>query len=141
MIKKFKLRVFGLRLFLISGILSVTITSCKKTEGEGGKASIYGKVVTENYNGNFTVLNGIYASADVDVYIIYGNETNYGDKQATNYKGEFEFKYLRKGNYKIYVYSKDSSLTTASGDTVMIREVEIKEKKQKVDVGTITIFD
>ena len=141
MIKKIKFGFFGLPLFLISVLLIVVVSSCKKTAGEGGKASIYGKVVTENYNNNFTVLNDVYASADVDVYIVYGNETNYGDKQSTNYKGEFEFKYLRKGKYKIYVYSQDSSLTTASGDTVMIREVEIKEKKEKVNVGTITIFD
>lgn len=141
MIKNIKYRIFSLPLFLFSSLLIVALGSCKKTAGEGGKASIYGKVVTENYNGNFTVLNDVYAAADVDVFIVYGNETNYGDKQATNYKGEFEFKYLRKGNYKIYVYSQDSSFTSASGDTVMIREVEIKEKKEKVNVGTITIFD
>lgn len=123
------------------GVFLMAIASCKKTAGEGGKASISGKVWTENWNASFTVLNGEYAGTDVDVYIIYGDEKNYGDKQTTNYKGEFEFKYLRKGKYKVYVYSQDNTLTSASGDTVVVKEVEIKEKKEKVDLGTITIYD
>lgn len=125
---------------LFTGLI-FAIASCKKVAGEGGKASIRGKVWVENWNSSFTVLNGEYAGADVDVYIIYGDETNYGDKQTTNYKGEFEFKYLRKGKYKVYVYSQDNTFTAQSGDTVVVKEIEIKDKKEKADLGTITIFD
>lgn len=114
--------------------------ACKKTAGEGGKATISGKIWEQDWNSGFTVMNGEYAGSDKDVYIIYGNETNYGDKQTTNYKGEFEFKYLRKGKYKVYVYSKDNTLTSASGDTVFIREVEIKQKKEKVTLDQITVY-
>lgn len=138
-----------MRQFIINGLkvsslliaIALIISSCKKTAGEGGKASIYGKVWVQNWNASFTVLNGEYAGADVDVYIIYGDETNYGDKQTTNYKGEFEFKYLRKGKYKVYVYSQDNTFTSQSGDTVVVKEIEIKDKKEKANLGTITIFD
>lgn len=138
-----------MRQFIINGLkvsslliaIALIISSCKKTAGEGGKASIYGKVWVQNWNASFTVLNGEYAGADVDVYIIYGDETNYGDKQTTNYKGEFEFKYLRKGKYKVYVYSQDNTFTSQSGDTVVVKEIEIKDKKEKANSGTITIFD
>lgn len=138
-----------MRQFIINGLkvsslliaIALLISSCKKTAGEGGKASIYGKVWVQNWNASFTVLNGEYAGADVDVYIIYGDETNYGDKQTTNYKGEFEFKYLRKGKYKVYVYSQDNTFTSQSGDTVVVKEIEIKDKKEKANLGTITIFD
>lgn len=133
--------ICGLKISSIIIAIVLIISSCKKTAGEGGKASIYGKVWVENWNGSFTVLNGEYAGADVDVYIIYGDETNYGDKQTTNYKGEFEFKYLRKGKYKVYVYSQDNTLTSQSGDTVVVKEIEIKDKKEKANLGTITIFD
>lgn len=133
--------ISGLKISSIIIAIVLIISSCKKTAGEGGKASIYGKVWVENWNGSFTVLNGEYAGADVDVYIIYGDETNYGDKQTTNYKGEFEFKYLRKGKYKVYVYSQDNTLTSQSGDTVVVKEIEIKDKKEKANLGTITIFD
>jgi len=125
---------------LFAGLIMI-VPSCKKTAGEGGKASIKGKVWVENWNASFTVLNGEYAGADVDVFIIYGDETNYGDKQSTNYNGEFEFKYLRKGKYKVYVYSQDKTFTSQSGDTVVVKEIEIKDKKEKADLGTITIFD
>lgn len=138
-----------MRQFIINGLkvsslliaIALLISSCKKTAGEGGKASIYGKVWVQNWNASFTVLNGEYAGADVDVYIIYGDETNYGDKQTTNYKGEFEFKYLREGKYKVYVYSQDNTFTSQSGDTVVVKEIEIKDKKEKANSGTITIFD
>lgn len=133
--------ISGLKISSIIIAIVLIISSCKKSAGEGGKASIYGKVWVENWNGSFTVLNGEYAGADVDVYIIYGDETNYGDKQTTNYKGEFEFKYLRKGKYKVYVYSQDNTLTSQSGDTVVVKEIEIKDKKEKANLGTITIFD
>jgi len=76
---------------LFAGLIMI-VSSCKKTAGEGGKASIKGKIWVENWNASFTVLNDAYAGADVDVYIIYGDETNYGDKQSANYNGEFEFK-------------------------------------------------
>ncbi|MBL7895424.1 MAG: hypothetical protein JNK50_09060 [Bacteroidia bacterium] len=125
---------------LFAGLIMI-VSSCKKTAGEGGKASIKGKIWVENWNASFTVLNDAYAGADVDVYIIYGDETNYGDKQSANYNGEFEFKYLRKGKYKVYVYSQDKTFTSQSGDTVVVKEIEIKEKKEKADLGTITIFD
>lgn len=129
------------KITLLFAGLVMAVSSCKKTAGEGGKASIKGNIWVENWNGTFTVLNGEYAGADVDVFIVYGDETNYGDKQSANYNGEFEFKYLRKGKYKVYVYSKDKTLTSQSGDTVVVKEVEIKDKKEKVDLGTITIFD
>lgn len=133
---KYKLSVY---LLIITAL--ILIMSCKKKAGEGGKASIYGKVWVEDWNKGFTLLEGAYAGTDWDVYIIYGEEVNYGDKVSTNYKGEFEFKYLRKGKYKVYVYSKDNTLTSASGDTSVVKEVEIRGRKESVDIGTITVFD
>jgi hypothetical protein len=64
----------------------------------------------------------------------------------------FEFKYLRKGNYKIYVYSRDSLGTvgppystlnpnTHAPDKAVFKSVEINDKKAMVDAGTLEIFD
>lgn len=114
-------------------------SSCEKPAGEGGKASIYGTVWVKDYNGSFTVLNGEYADTDKDVFIVYGDDTNYGDKQATNYNGQFEFRYLRKGKYKVYVFSKYRSFNKL-GDSTVIKEVEIKDTKEKLDLGQIVIY-
>jgi hypothetical protein len=125
-------------LFLI--ILGSLVLSCKKPAGEGGKASIKGSLWAEDWNGSFTVKNGEYAAYDEDVYIIYGDDVDYSDKTKSNYNGEFEFKYLRKGKYKIYVYSKDKTLTSPSGDVSIVQEVEITEKKQVLTIDKITIY-
>lgn len=120
--------------------LTVLVSSCKKTAGEGGRASIKGKVWVEDWNTGFTLKNGEYAGADEDVYIIYGNEVSYGDKVKTTYNGEFEFKYLRTGTYKVYVYSKDKTLHSISGDTAFVKEITIGSKKQTIALETFTIY-
>jgi len=127
-------------LLLLAAVLFL-FPSCKKTAGEGGNSSIYGTVWTEDWNSSFTVKNGEYPAADVDVYIIYGDNVSPDDKVETNYNGEFEFKYLRTGNYKIYVYSKDKSLQAPSGEISVVNDVTIGSKKQKVFVDKITIYN
>ncbi|MCG9879090.1 MAG: hypothetical protein MH472_00685 [Bacteroidia bacterium] len=129
------------KILALIAFLILTQFSCKKPEGEGGSASIKGKVWIQKYNGTFSRLEAEYAGADEWVYIIYGNETSYGDRIRTNYNGEFEFRFLRKGNYKLYAYSKDSTFKSPSGIVAVVKEVEIKERKETVDAGQITIFD
>jgi hypothetical protein len=114
----------------------VFIASCEKDAGEGGSSSITGNVHTTDYNATFLIVQGEYPAADEDVYIIYGDETSYGDRVKTSYDGRFEFKYLREGKYTIYTYSDD---TTLSGKSVVSVAAEITKKKQTVDVGQIEI--
>ena len=121
--------------------IAISATSCKKEEGEGGDSSIHGRVWVRNYNQNFSWLNGEYPGYDEDVYIIYGNDLTFGDRTRTGPDGYFEFKYLRKGNYRLYVYSEDSTMTTISGDTVFYKNVTISSKKENVDAGTFIIYD
>jgi hypothetical protein len=116
------------------------ITSCKKPAGPGGSSSIKGKLWVEDWNAGFTVKNGEYAGADEDVYIVYGDETGYGDRTRADYKGEFEFKYLRKGKYKVYVYSKDNTLQSVSGDISIVQETEIISNRQTITLDQFTIY-
>ncbi len=128
------------RLFSALVLLSSVLLSCKKTAGEGGQATIKGKVWVEDWNAGFTIKNGEYAGADYDVYIIYGDDASYGDKASASYDGQFEFKYLRKGDYKVYVYSKDKTLNSQSGDTVLVKNVTVSERKQTVALETFTVY-
>lgn len=121
-------------------VLSLAEVSCSKEAGEGGNSTIYGKITTYNYNAEFTNLRGIYPSADEDVFIIYGNDRSYSQRVRTNYEGIYEFKYLRKGDYTIYAYSKDSTLTLVSGIIPVIRKVTIKDNKQTVEAADMKIF-
>jgi len=121
-------------------LLTMLFFSCSKEAGEGGNSTIYGKVITHNYNSEFTTLRGIYPAADEDVYIIYGDDRSYSERVRTNYDGIYEFKYLRKGDYTIYVYSKDSTLTLVSEMYAVIQKVKIDENRQTIQVPDMKIF-
>jgi hypothetical protein len=95
-------------------VLCLSLISCSKEAGDGGNSTIYGKVTAWDYNAEFTNLKGIYPAADEEVFIIYGDDFSYSERIRTNYEGIYEFKYLRPGDYTIYVYSKDSTLTLPS---------------------------
>ena len=61
------------------------------------------------------------------VYIIYGDETAVGKSQDSNSEGAFEFSYLRKGKYKIYVYTK---VAPNQLDSAVVQTGEITDRKQ-----------
>ena len=129
---------------LILGVACMLLTSlfsCKKTAGSGGKAGIKGKVWVEDWNTSYTIKNGEYAGVDLDVYIIYGDDVSYGDRTKTSYTGEFEFKYLRKGKYKVYVYSKDNTLQSISGKISIVKDVEITNNKQNVELEQFITYN
>jgi hypothetical protein len=117
------------------------IPSCKKSEGPGGTGVIKGKIDTKLYSGS--VYTGVtIPGADVDVYIIYGGEnTFYDDKITTSYDGSFEFRYLRKGDYKIFVYSKDVDNSSDGALEPVFATGTISKNNETIDVGTIEIDD
>jgi hypothetical protein len=134
-----KITAFFLGLFVLS------LCSCSKPAGEGGDSTITGTVWVENYNTLNDVydhyeLKGEFPGEDEDVYIIYGDEIGYGDKVKAGPGGRFMFEYLRKGTYRIYVQSKDTNRFSPSGIKTVEATVEITDKKQELDTGTLLIF-
>ncbi len=119
------------RLLIISALISCCFTSCKKKPGEGGFASVEGKVYLKNYDIYFTNITSQYYLPSETVYIIYGNGKEIGNTVKTSYDGSFKFNYLRKGSYKIYVLGKDSTLATRGFPKEVIKEVTITGKKDK----------
>lgn len=121
-------------------LCTLTVFSCKKPAGEGGNSSIKGTVWVQDYDKNMNVLQYQYIGVDVEVYIIYGDDVTSGDKVNTNASGEFEFKYLRKGNYNVYAISKEKIGTTNDTKDVAISlDATISKNKQTVDAGQIVI--
>lgn len=118
-------------------LLTLMAGSCRKGPGEGGNSSINGYIHVIEMNAFLTDTFGEYPGVDEWVYIIYGDDISYGDRTRANYEGRFEFKYLRKGDYKVYVYSDD---TTLAGTKAIIKNVTINKNKETVDAGTFTII-
>ena len=131
--------------FLVTSFLFLCFAfGCKKGPGEGGTSSIKGYVEVTKLNSFLTDTLVIYGGYDEDVYIIYGDDVSFGDRTRTSYDGRFEFKYLRKGNYKIYVYSQDTLppgvLDTVPGKYAVIKSVDITDSDQEVDAGTFKVI-
>lgn len=124
----------------IFGIIALSISlpfiqGCKKVEGEGGGATIKGLLYEQRKNGFGTVI-AEYPAMDERVYIIYGGENTFPDDDIrASYDGNFEFRYLLKGKYKVFFYSECN--TCPSGQEAIIKEVEITDKKQIIDLDTL----
>ena len=125
---------------LFLGLISLVFFSCKKQPGEGGFASIEGKVYLKNYDNSFTLLTSEYYSPGETVYIIYGDGTEIGNTVKTSYDGSFKFNYLRKGKYKVYVMGKNPAYPSLSIPKEELIEVTIAEKKQKTVLKDLVIF-
>ncbi|MCX6274419.1 MAG: hypothetical protein NTV09_04345, partial [Bacteroidetes bacterium] len=94
----------------VLGILMLFGSSCKKDEGEGGTSTISGKVILEKWDNSFSLLVNSYPARNQDVYILYGDDnTTYDNDYKTSYDGSYEFNYLQKGTYKLYVYTEDTT--------------------------------
>jgi hypothetical protein len=130
----------NLKSALLLLLLAFVYQSCEKDPGEGGNSSISGKIYVREYNKTFTTLNAEYYAPDEDIYIIYGDGTVPDDDMKTGPDGEFTFKYLRPGKYRLYAYSADSAGTSGSGTIPIYVEVEITKNKQTVEAGTIIIL-
>ncbi|MEI6489095.1 MAG: hypothetical protein WCP52_09040 [Bacteroidota bacterium] len=134
--------ICGISIFIL--LFSI---SCKKQAGEGGQATIKGKVMERKMSADFTTCYGQYVSADKTVYIIYGDDATYGNNTKTGPDGVFEFQYLRKGSYKIYTYSNDSLGTVgppvnASAPKIAVsKSVEITSRKQLYESGTMVVYN
>lgn len=119
---------------LFAGV--VFLGSCKKGAGEGGRASITGKIYTVNYDSQMLNPKDSGYLGGQKVYIIYGDETAVGESQDSNHEGAFEFIYLRKGKYKVYVYSKVANTLL---DSAVVQEGEITENKQVLELPDFRI--
>jgi hypothetical protein len=132
-------------LFITASLLIMVVASCKKGPGEGGRSKIVGKIWVENYNTlnnmwDVYTLKSEYAGADRDVYLIFGDDISYGMKTKTGPDGEFEFDYLRSGDYKIYLKSKDTARTSVSGVMTLEQTLSIGKKETK-DAGTFVVYN
>ncbi len=125
---------------LVPAGMGLLLPSCEKPAGPGGKASISGQVVVRSFDRKFRVLQSVYPAADEDVYILYGSSGTISDDRTTSPEGKFEFKYLSKGDYTVYVYSKDSTGSSESGEVAIRLAVSLSSNSQEADLGRINIY-
>lgn len=112
--------------------------ACNNEPGEGGRASIQGKVYVQDFNGNCTVLLDSFYGIDEEVYIIAGDDPSYFERVRTGPDGTYWFPYLRKGKYEVYALSEPCDV---SGELEAVSiMVEIKDRKEEVVLDDIIVL-
>ena len=123
---------------LIPALLLLMFFSCSKTEGPGGQATIKGRVSVANINVLGTTIDS-YEAQEENVYINYGDIDNtFDDDVKTSHDGSFQFNYLNKGNYEIFIYS-DCVSCPKGQDSLIKVNVTIDNRADEIDLGIITI--
>jgi len=107
-------------------IFIAVFTACEKDEGEGGQATITGKVYAYDIDNNIKTDSGYIAG--VRVYISYGDNTGVDDDTRTDASGTYAFKWLQEGTYKVWVVKECS--TCPLNQDIDSEEIEITDKKE-----------
>lgn len=126
-----------IKLFFALLLMLAVLPSCNNKEGEGGTGTVRGYVSLvhhpdDDYNLNVDTIS----AAKTDVFIIYGDESFYGDDAETDPNGMYQFEYLNPGKYTVFAYS-----TLPSGEKVAVAQTVTLERGQVAQVPTIYIHD
>ena len=121
--------------FLLVSFTFLAIVSCEKREGFGGTGSISGSITEQFYNDDFSLLIHEKQAADEEVFIVFGDDKGLGSRVRTNHQGQFMFRNLYPGQYKVYFFSEDSA-STLDMDVERTREVDL-ERGEDLDLGEL----
>jgi hypothetical protein len=129
-------------LYLFS--LTLILSACVRSPGEGGRASITGSVdlVRRVQINNPASTVDTIAAADAEVFIVYGENVSPDDRVFTNPDGDFAFNWLRTGDYTLYVYSEDTTVSSFPLPKIAISvNANIDDRDDVVMLDPIVIFD
>ena len=117
-------------------LILLLAAACKKEPGEGGLATIEGTLYYNTYTPGGESIEKIPAG-DEKVYLTYGDNDPYDDRNDTYTDGTFQFKNLQKGNYTVAAYS--DCISCPGGIEAVEIEVEITNKKGSISVGELVV--
>jgi len=122
-------------------VLTLGVMSCQKPAGPGGRATVKGKVYSYDFDNTQRYLISKGYVAGETVYICYGDKNVVGNDVKTSTDGSFEFLYLNKGHYKVFVNSLDTSIKFKGDNTKIpvIKEFDITGTTQTIDLQDIII--
>ena len=128
-----------MKYFGIIVLALLSLAACNKEEGPGGNATITGKVYVLDYNMELTNKLDEYYGADIDVFLVYGDDIIYSEDFKTNYDGSYRFQNLRPGNYSVFAYSEDTTAGTEDYLFPVFKNIEITKNKDEITVEDIII--
>jgi hypothetical protein len=133
-----KKRILAALMILFLGVFGI---SCKKNPGEGGRATLKGKLLSGNFHSPDVPVTLEDGEPEERVYLVYGDrDDGFDDDKKTNHNGAFEFRFLRKGKYKLFAYSQDPNLPSSSSKTAVVREFEIKSGRENIEINDLIVY-
>jgi hypothetical protein len=118
----------SLALIFFIGLITLAGQACRKPAGEGGTSTIRGKVYA------FNLRNGVKADSgyvgDIRVFLHFDDHPWADEETRTSYSGDYQFKWLTKGKYKVSIISECD--TCPMEQTGVFENVEIKKKNETV---------
>ena len=125
------------KLLILAFLPAFVLSACNKGEGEGGTGTVHGYVkLVQHPDDDLSLIADTVAAAKTDVFIVYGDDSFYGDDVETGPDGFYRFEYLRSGNYTLYAYS-----TLTTGEKVPVSQTVHLGDGKTADVPTIYIHD
>ncbi len=124
-----------MKLVVFSFLLVLLPLSCEKSEGLGGTGSISGTVTEHFYNDDFSMLIYEKPAVDEEIFIVFGDKKEVGNRVRTNHLGQFRFKYLYPGSYQVY-FSSEDSLSEVNLNVEKLYEMEL-DRGEELDMGTL----
>lgn len=125
---------------IFSVLIVLLIVSCSK-EGVGGSGVISGTVKRNIISKNGEFIESIPA-INKSVFITYGDENYYNNDLKTDINGYFEFEYLNKGDYKLFVYS--DCIDCTSGKKEVSKSTTLKKgghNEVEIEIDKIVDYD
>ena len=128
-------RILKLLLSLVA--VALFLPSCNKGPGEGSTGTLQGYVkLVHHPDDDYTLTPDTMNAAKTDVFIVYGDESFFGDDVETDAKGMYQFEYLLPGRYTVFAYS-----TLPSGEKIAVSESVDLQRGALVQVPTLYIHD
>ena len=125
----------SLRIFCLLSFIIAAMVSCKKEPGDGGLATLEGSLYYNTYSPSGDFIEKIPAAGE-NVYLTYGDNDPYDDRNDTYIDGTYQFKNLQKGSYTISAFS---DCICPSGNEAVELSVEITNKKGSTQVSDIVV--
>ena len=117
---------------------TLLLVSCEQPEGYGGSAAVRGHIISKYYSDDFGTFIRSEPAIDEEVFLLFGDDENLGDRVFTSLTGSFAFEYLRPGSYTLYFMTEDSTIKDRDEHTKAI-EFDLKNGED-LDLGEIEEF-
>lgn len=122
---------------IIFGLSLLLLAACNSHEGEGGTGTVQGYVrLVHHPDDNYQLQADTLVAAKTDVFIVYGDDTYYGDDTETDPNGFYQFRFLTPGDYTVFAYS-----TLNTGERIAVTQRVSLEKGKVAEAPILYIHD